>query len=247
MDFSEWLGELRRIINSPTPRKVRNDLLSISELWPSRGVKLPRLELFQEILEAIVQLRHSRCYGRLDGEIWIMRLCLNHFLREIVFYDAPLGDDGEEILNPPLIEPAVVKLHTGIFKELADFALVAVKNPPKRETKSHLRNSQAFEMLGELSRRPEVKDEVLEGIEIARAIIKMPDDESAYHAIEFIDTCFFHWDKPVAADILAEMKALEERSKREDTVFKVNDLLIEHGEMDELSALDRMETLRESQ
>ncbi len=39
-----------------------------------------------------------------------------------------------------------------------------------------------------------MKDEVLEGMEIARETIKMPDDESAYHAVEFIDTCFIHWD-----------------------------------------------------
>jgi len=233
------------IVNSPTPRIVRNDLYGMSKRWPPRG-ELPELEIFRGILDTIVEMRYSRCYGRADAEIWLMRVCLSDFLREIVFYDAPLDFRGEVIPNPPAVEPALVELHTGIFKALADYSLTATKDPPKREKKTRLRNEQAFDLLGELSRRPEVKNEMLEGMAIAREIIQRKDDECAYHAIEFIDTCYIHWEQPIAVDILEEMKALEERSRREDTVFKINDLLIEHGKVDELSALDRMESLRES-
>jgi len=214
--------------------------------WPFRfRGEIPSAEVWGEILEAFVELRHSACYGRVDAEAQLMeRLCW--VIREIVFFDDPRDHEGGLLPNfrEPSEEDRVRNL--AIFQQAASYAVVALRDKRKRETKTELRVEAAFKILGDLAYRTELASELKEACDFAWELIRREDDPAARAAISFVDFYYGRNDLDFSPELLADLKALEARTRNEDVVYKINDLLIDLGESDEFAAMDRMDEWREA-
>ncbi|MDA0765218.1 MAG: hypothetical protein O3A92_00125 [Verrucomicrobia bacterium] len=166
-------------------------------------------------------------------------------IKEIVFFDDPPDVEGELFPSASELSEEERVRNLEVFRLAAEFGLRTFTDIPKREKNTHERIAAVLELFDELSRRSELEEQVQTALEAAREVVGRPDDECAYQAIEFINAWHVRQGLEFPPGFLAELKALGERSKRENTVFKVNDVLIDLGETNEFAAMDRMDDLRE--
>lgn len=244
--WREWLVGFRKVIESKTPRKVYMDLYQCELDWPRCPNEIvPDAEVFGEILEALVQLRHSRCYGRVGAEAGLIRR-LSWVINDIVFFDNPRDHEGDLFTDYEEPSGELRARNLSIFKQSAEYAVTALRDKGKRERKTEERVLAAFDLLKNLSYRGELSAEMEEGFVFAREVIYREDDPSARAAVGFLDSYHIRRDLEFSSEVLSELKALEGRSRNEDVVFKINDVLIEIGESNEFAAMDRMDELRGS-
>ncbi|MFT5404494.1 MAG: hypothetical protein ACI9DF_003337 [Verrucomicrobiales bacterium] len=246
ISYEQWVKNLNEIIDSPAPRRTTMPLRQCEHSLPYRRLeRVPAPEVLEEILAALLRLRHSRCAGRLEFEVGVMR----HFwmlVMDLVFFDDP-NVEGELIpdFKPPTQE--VVHRNLTIMRLLADYAFEAVKDQPKKEKKTSQRIRAAFELLEELVRRKELGGLLQETVNYARIMIRQDDNESLPAAITLVDLFYVTREIASPKDFIKELNALEERTQHESVAFAVNNTLVEIGEIDELAALDRMEYFRDGE
>ena len=178
--FEQWLKDFEAVIDAPNPRRAKTPLLRCEISWPVPGWgAVPTVEIFEKILGALVRLRYSRCYGRVDAETGMIRK-IGWLVNDLVLFYSPPDQSGE---------------------------LVPVEAVP------------------------EVEVEV--------------EDDSTRSAIDFLRAYYCRYNVEISDEFLNELRILEARSQRESVVFGINDLMIELGEIDEFTALDRLDSFRD--
>lgn len=237
---------MEAVIDAPNPRRAKTPLMKCEMGWPDFELAaLPTMEVFEKILGALVRLRYSRCYGRVDAETGMIRK-IGWLVSGLVSFDFPPDQGGElfPVEAAPVPEAEGTR-NLGILRLAAEYAAEAVVDRPPRETQTHRRVNESLELLGELTCREELRG-LIEGVVVkARRMIAEVEDDSTSAAIEFLQSYYCRHDVEISEEFLNELSDLEARTQSETVVFQINSLLIAVGEIDELTAMSSVDLFRD--
>ena len=244
--YEQWLKSFEAVIDAPNPRRAKTPLMMCEMGWPGSGLgAVPTVEVFEKILGALVKLRYSRCYGRVNAEAGMIRK-IWWVVSDLVLFDFPPDQGGELFPVEAVPVPEAERTRNlAILRLAAEYAAEAVVDRPPRETQTHRRVNEALELLGELTCREELRG-LIEGLVVkARRMIAEVEDDSTSAAIEFLQSYYCRHDVEISEEFLNELSDLEARTQRETVVFKINSLLIAVGEIDELTAMSSVDSFRD--
>lgn len=244
--YEQWLKSFEMVINAPNPRRAKTPLMMCEMGWPGSGLgAAPTVEVFEKILGALVKLRHSRCYGRVDAEAGMIRK-IWWVVSDLVNFDRPPDQSGELFpLEAAPVPEADRKRNLAIMRLAAEYAAEALVDRPPRETQTHRRVNEALELLGELTCREELRGLIERVVVKARKMIAGVEDDTTSAAIEFLQSYYCRHDVEISEEFLNELRDLEARIQRETVLFQINSLLIAVGEIDELTAMSSVDLFRD--